>query len=172
MITLAIDPGTTHSAWVLYSDMTRQLTGYGKQPNHELLEVIAREDYAAAVIERIESYGMPVGRDVFQTVQWTGRFIAAIEGVGHPWYELPRLAVKNHLCHSSRAKDANVRQALLDRFNGPLTPSGNPAIGHPLKGITGDVWAALAVAVTWADQRPLRRTDEGRRPWTDSPDER
>jgi hypothetical protein len=165
MIILAIDPGTTKSAWVLYSDATQQLLGYGKQANEDVLEVIAREDYAAAVIERIESYGMPVGREVFATVQWTGRFIAAIENVGHPWYELPRLQVKSHLCHSGKARDANVRQALLDRFSGPTTPSGNPAKGHPLKGVTGDVWAALAVAVTWTDQRPTRR-------WADDPDER
>lgn len=155
---LSIDPGTTKSAWVIYDSDTQQVLGLGKQPNPEVLDVIAREDYSVVVLERIESYGMPVGREVFQTVQWTGRFIEAVESVGHPWYELPRQAVKTHLCHSAKATDSNIRQALIDRFPGPLTPSGNPAQGHPLKALNNtDLRAALAVAVTWADQRPLRQ---------------
>lgn len=154
---LAIDPGTTQSAWVLYHPYAEELHGFGKQPNAEILDLIAKADYTDAVIERIESYGMPVGREVFQTVQWTGRYIEAIEYAGKRWRELPRQAVKLHLCQSPRAKDANVRQALLDRFSGPLTPSGNPAKGHQLHGVTGDVWAALGVAVTWVDQCPLRK---------------
>jgi hypothetical protein len=149
---LAIDPGTTESAWVTYASEAHRLTGFDKCPNRALLDLIVNVGGMVAVIERIESYGMPVGAEVFQTVQWTGRFIERMEACGVSWHELPRKAVTLHLCDSVRAKDSNVRQALLDRFPGPLTPSGRPTKGHPLKGVSGDVWAALAVAVTWADQ--------------------
>lgn len=157
MIVLAIDPGTTESAYALYEPERRKLLDFGKVPNHDMLAVIATEDHSALIIERIESYGMPVGREVFDTVQWTGRFIQAADP-GRPWHQLPRREVKLHLCGQSKAKDANVRQALLDRFHGPVTPSGKPAKGHPLRGVSGDVWAALAVAVTWADRQDEART--------------
>lgn len=38
---------------------------------------------------------------------------------------IPRLKVKVHLCHDSRAKDANIRQAILDRFGGKAVAIGS-----------------------------------------------
>ena len=61
-----------------------------------------------------------------------------------------------HLCNSVRAKDSNVRQALLDRF--PATGGGKtPQIGTkskpgPLYGFSKDMWAALGVALTFANR--------------------
>ena len=68
------------------------------------------------VIEQVESYGMAVGREVFETVRWAGRFEEAAHPV--PVALLPRRTVKLHLCGSPRANDGNVRMALLDRFGG------------------------------------------------------
>ena len=53
-----------------------------------------------------------------------------------------------------RAKDANVRAALIDRFG----PSKRKAIGlkatpGPLYGVHSHMWSALAVAVTYGDRR-------------------
>ena len=62
---------------------------------------------------------------------------------------LPRRAVKLALCGDSRAKDANIRQALIDRFGGSAAV-GRKAAPGPLYGITRDVWSALAIAVTYA----------------------
>jgi hypothetical protein len=59
--------------------------------------------------------------------------------------------VKLHLCGSSRAKDPNVRTALLDRFGG-AGAKGTKAAPGPLYGIAADLWSALAIAVTWTDQ--------------------
>ena len=63
-----------------------------------------------------------------------------------------RKDVKLHLCGSPRAKDSNIRQALIDRFG----PGKEKAIGlkktpGPLYGVKSHVWAALAVAVTHLD---------------------
>jgi hypothetical protein len=60
---------------------------------------------------------------------------------------IPRLKVKLHLCHDSRAKDANIRAALIDRFGKPGTKK-NPGA---LYGVTRDLWSALAVAITFWD---------------------
>lgn len=147
---LAIDPGPEKSAWVLY-DGTRPIA-FAKDGNDELLcKIRCRADVAwdELVIEQIAAMGMAVGAEVFETVFWSGRFI---EANGGPWNRVKRHEVKMHLCGNTRAKDANIRTALLDRFG----PGKEKAVGTkkhpgPLYGIAGDCWAALAVAVTYWD---------------------
>src|SRR5579872_18085 len=113
---LAIDPGPTESAWVLW-DGTR-LDVFAKEPNGTVLEKVRQFSgkTAACVIEQIASFGMTVGAEVFETVYWSGRFAEAY-GAGRA-HRIPRLAVKLHVCHDSRAKDGNIRQALIDQFGG------------------------------------------------------
>lgn len=154
MTILAIDPGHTQSAWVLWNG--KRLLDFAKEGNAELLSRIRRrmwrEDMPeCAVIEQIKSYGMAVGEEIFETCVWTGRFMEACgpDAVDR----LPRLEVKLHLCHDSRARDANIRAALIDRFGGPDSIRKH---GRLYK-VHGDVWAALAVAVTWWDRQEFKR---------------
>ncbi len=90
--------------------------------------------------EWIESYGMAVGKETFETVFQVGRMQ---ETIG-PMRLIPRKDVKMHLCDTVRAKDANVRQALIDK----LGPVGTKKNTGPCYGVAGHYWAALAVAVT------------------------
>ena len=87
-----------------------------------------------------------------------------MEILGDRFVPVYRSKVKLHFCGSSRAKDGNVRAALLDRF-GPVSsketyvPTGKR--GQPLKmrqrtvpgplwGISGHMFSALAVvAYAW-----------------------
>lgn len=152
---LAIDPGPTQSAWLVWDcqlEVITHPTNMGITPNPELLGLLRmfRGLGDAVVIEQVASYGMPVGAEVFETVYWSGRFAEASQPA--PVHRLTRLKVKQAICHDSRANDATIRQALIDRFTEP----GQPAIGlkanpGPLYGIHHDVWQALAVAVAWAD---------------------
>lgn len=149
---LAIDPGSSQSAWLGLADSVP--VAFGIEPNPRLL-LLLRDNVLVAqlggtlgttvVIEQIRSYGMTVGAEIFDTVHWAGRFTEA----AHPTevVQLPRLKVKQAICHDSRAKDANIRQALIDRFG------GTPAIrkGGSLYGISKDVWSALGIAVTYAE---------------------
>lgn len=102
----------------------------------------------ALAIEMIASYGMPVGREVFETCVWIGRFI---EAWGGPYTLVYRKDVKLHLCGQPRAKDSNIRQALIDRYGGKDRAVGKKATPGPLYGVSADVWSALAIAVTFAD---------------------
>ena len=58
-----------------------------------------------------------------------------------------------YLCNSMRAKDSNIRQAILDRY--PTTGGGKcPQVGTkkepgPLYGVSKDVWAAIGVGLTY-----------------------
>jgi hypothetical protein len=100
----------------------------------------------------IACYGMPVGATVFETCVWIGRFI---EAWGDEFTKVYRKETKMHLCQTMRAKDSNIRQAIIDRY--PATGGGKkPQIGTkaqpgPLYGVSKDVWAALAVAITFAE---------------------
>ena len=148
MRVLAIDPGPEESAYVIWDGDA--IDNAGKCLNLELLyRILDNRDDCEVVIEMIASYGMPVGRETFETCVWIGRFIERAEG----GERLTRGEVKMHLCHSMRAKDANVRQALIDRFGPPGTRK-KPGLTY---GLAGDMWAAFALAVTWVDKQENMR---------------
>lgn len=147
----AIDPGTTESAYVVYDD--GKIIDNAILSNDVLLEILrSSKPTHKLAIEMIASYGMPVGKDVFETVLWIGRFI---EAWGGPFEKVYRTDVKMHLCKNTRAKDPNIRQALIDRYP-PVGGGSTPQIGvkdqpGPLYGMKSHLWAALAVAVTSAE---------------------
>ena len=153
---LAVDPGTTQSAWVLYDPEAQQAVSHGIQPNHDLRDRLSFTGRGSDIlaVEMVQSFGMPVGAEVFETVLWTGRFV---EAWGGPWRTIYRKDVKLHLCQSLRAKDPNIRQALLDRFprtGGGKTPQvGTKAEPGPLYGFKSHLWSALAVALTAAETK-------------------
>lgn len=161
---LAIDPGTEQSAYVVYDTDTGNILHHEKAENGPILRCLSTFPAHACAIEMIASYGMPVGAEVFETCVWIGRFIQQWKN-GHPKHakRVTRLQAKSHLCHSGRATDSNVRQALIDRYGpGKEKAIGRKASPGPLYGISGDCWAALAVAVTAAEEvageyQPLRR---------------
>lgn len=140
----AIDPGTEISGWVRYQN--GKVIASGVTENSELLQAIQFEGRVLDLlaIEMIASYGMPVGREVFETCVWIGRFIQAWPGTHRLVY---RKDVKMHLCGTPRAKDANVRQVLLDKVGAPGVKR-NPG---PTYGVKSHAWAALGVAVTAAE---------------------
>ena len=149
MSLLAIDPGSEQSAimWIAHNGLPKK---FDIMPNEHLIEHIRgicapETGWHHLAIEMIASYGMPVGAEVFETCVWIGRFIQAWGG---PFTKIYRREVKSFLCGDSKAKDGNIRQALIDRYGGS-SAIGNKKSPGPLYGITKDVWAALAVAVTW-----------------------
>jgi len=144
---LAIDPGSERSAWLLWAGRVRR---FDIEPNDDVIEMLryGPDGFDVVVIEKIESYGMAVGREVFDTVHWSGRFTEAARPTRV--VQFPRRAVKLAICGDTRAKDANIRQALLDRFGGAAAKGTKRSPG-PLYGIANDVWSALAIAVAFSE---------------------
>lgn len=143
---IAIDPGNEASAWCVLEQ--GKPVAFGKESNSEVLIRVRREwspgDDLLAV-EMIASYGMAVGREVFETCLWIGRFIEAWRGQHQLIY---RRDVKIFHCESVRATDANIRAALIDRYGpGKEKAIGKKAAPGPLYGLKGDEWSALAVAL-------------------------
>jgi hypothetical protein len=155
---LAIDPGPTESGVVLFENGRVKRAGVlGNERLRDRLssiELLPLGQFPACAIEWIESMGMPVGKEVFDTCLWVGRFLerwytVTGERLGNGAALITRREVKLHLCGSARAKDPNVRQALLDK----LGPAGTKKAPGPTYGVHGHLWAALAVAVTYAETR-------------------
>jgi len=151
---LAIDPGNIESAFVVYED--GKIFDKGKLANELLLGKILRDDFLSdksndhLAIEMVACYGMAVGKTVFDTCVWIGRFIQAWN---KSYIQIYRRDVKIFLCNSAKAKDGNVRQAIIDKY--PPTGDGKiPQIGTKKKpgqlfGIHDDIWAALGIAMTF-----------------------
>jgi hypothetical protein len=144
---LAIDPGNEQSAFVIL-DYNLKATDFGKVENSELQEFIQGWPDEYFAIEMVASYGMAVGKEVFDTCVWIGRFLetAKLTGMKDIKY-IYRKDEKINLCGSMKAKDANIRQALIDRF-GVVGTKKNPGWFY---GFKADIWQAYAVGVTYHD---------------------
>jgi hypothetical protein len=158
---LAVDPGNTESAYVLVDEQYLPRI-FGKVPNSELLAVLPTIGADLAVIEMVASYGMAVGAEVFETCVWIGRFYQVLADVV-PTRLVKRLPVKLWHCHSAKANDSNIRQALVDRFAAGQPNHGKGTTKAPgwFHGFRADVWAAYALAVYAADMELLQPTAAG-----------
>jgi hypothetical protein len=155
---LAIDPGTEQSAWVHLREGA--VVRFGLEPNRVVrrrCEEAQTWGIDAVAIEMVASYGLPVGSEVFDTVVWIGRFLESLIRCNIPETDIvlmKRQEVKLHLCHSPKANDATIRQALIDRYGpGKEKAVGVKANPGPLYHIKADIWSALAIAVTHWDAR-------------------
>lgn len=153
---IAIDPGTEQSASVVLVDGVP--TDFGIFCNADLLRVLRSGAGQRVVIEQVASYGMPVGKEVFETVYWSGRFAEAVESRGGVVDRVTRNEVKMHLCHRTKGvNDSVIIQAMYDRFG----PGRSKAVGTkknpgPCYGIRADIWQALALGCVWFDTNGKR----------------
>lgn len=153
---LAIDPGNIESGYVVLDENLRPME-IGKIENNDLLNKCGNGSFKGCkyiAIEMIASNGMAVGKSVFETCFWIGRFYDRL------LYELDiepkfiyRAEEKINLCNSMRAKDSNIVQALIDRFAPNTSNRGKGSKKEPgwFYGFKKDIWQAYAVGVTYHD---------------------
>ena len=151
---LAIDPGNIESGYATIQMPDFKLINFGKVNNEDLLGMLEEWDMIdgsidAIAIEMVASYGMAVGKSVFDTCVWIGRFVQALanDGVDYVY----RKDEKMCLCGSMKAKDSNIRQALIDRYAKHDFKNGKGVKNNPdtFYGVSKDVWQAIAVGVTY-----------------------
>jgi hypothetical protein len=143
-VVYGVDPGTTHTGWVLWDGKT-VIDGGSETPNEEFLERLRGTTDNIGIpmyIEMIASYGMAVGKETFQTCVWIGRFVEVWSILGYPWQFCYRTQIRTHHCHDARAGDSNVNAALRDKYGGKGTKK-NPG---PLFKVSKHMWSAVAVA--------------------------
>lgn len=142
---LGIDPGPAESAYC-------QIGGYeiiasDKVNNDVLFDTIEWHNISHVAVESIQSYGMAVGRSVFETCYMVGRVIQRCIDQGIPYTLYPRQEYARAICGTAKISDAILRQALLLRFGGDK--KGEPL--YLLKGAS-DKRSAFAVAAYHLDK--------------------
>jgi len=154
---LAIDPGNTESGYAIIEQTTCRPLKVGKISNYQLRNQIDNGELLIGVdqvsIEMIASYGMAVGKEVFETCVWIGRYLELLTTICNVDL-VYRRNVKLHHCHTSKAKDSNITQALVDRFASGVTNHGKGSKAAPgwFYGFKADIWQAYALAVYTADK--------------------
>lgn len=155
---LAIDSGNIESAYVVVDETLKPLE-FAKVENDWLNEnipvIINRYRVKQVAIEHVACYGMAVGKEVFDTCVWIGRFtettfrhIDISEVI--PIY---RKDEKLNICQSMKTNDSNIRRALIDRFAQHDFKNGKGTKKEPdfFFGFKADIWSGMAVAVTYYD---------------------
>lgn len=177
-VILAIDPGPTHSGYVVYGDAgdgPRVFEAESAIANFSLAHrVFGRPEEWTLAVEYMRPRGQPMSKESMDTMFALGRMTA--EAPESDIIKVAREDVKLYLCGTMRGiSDANVRQALIDLFGGrdkaiggvkcPKCKgkgwfgAGRPECPEckgtkwlhppgPLFKVSGHAWSALAVAVT------------------------
>ena len=153
---IGIDPGSEKSAYVLYDTEQRQAVCKDHWDNETMRCYLAsycewqhnglRPTYLA--IEQVCCYGVRVGRSVFDTVFWSGRFV---ECWGDEFKMLSKQQISQALCgKGSGINKTDIHNAIYDMFGGSRSSAcGTKKKPGPLYGIKGPhLWDALAVALT------------------------
>ena len=145
MNVFGIDPGPDRSAYLQLID--GEIVDYDIEENSVLLSLlrsISPSTNFHLAIEGIASYGMPVGKETFETCYFIGKCLEAFKG---PSTIVLRRDIKIYFCGSMKAKDANIRQAVLDKYGGKEKAIGKKSNPGPLYGIKSHLWPALALAL-------------------------
>lgn len=160
----SIDPGNVETGWArvtIAGDDIIVVEEKAKSPNDDIYSALYRAKLSGidtVVIERVASFGMAVGKTIFDTCIWIGRFTQMAINLGMNVEYVYRQEEKMAICHDMRAKDANIRQALIDRFalhdfkRGTGTKDNKDVFYQ----VSKDVWSAIAVAVTYYEREKER----------------
>ncbi len=143
-----IDPGPVFSAYCILENYN--ILDKGIVPNADMLNIINiwKDKRPFIAIEFLQCYGMAVGKEVFTTCFWSGRFAERAEQFCLDFNLYARPTIKSFITGSARANDSLVRQSLLLRYGGTKK-------GEPLHGVKRDIWSALAVSTYVADGAKL-----------------
>lgn len=176
---MAIDPGTTESAYVILDDQY-QILSADKVGNDVILSIIAdAPGLDAVIIEDIEprysstdksAAGAVMGQSTIETIKAFGRFSwqASLRGlmVGSIFRRDERSCLiptkRNGLPPlpetAPKHADGQIRVSLIRRFARHDKERGRGTMANPdtFYGFHGDMWQAMAVGVTWLDQAKWR----------------
>jgi hypothetical protein len=167
MTVVGIDPGSSRSA-VVVTDGTKIFFKVLDE-NFRVIEMLRRmgSDKLPCAIETLRTWASPfVSKkgapartpvEIFEACYWGGRFTEAYG----PSYvqQLTRSKVRSHILgkgfkKQEQSTDTLIRAALIQRFGGDdKTAKGTVKAPGPLHGFSNDLYAALAVALTYLEAR-------------------
>ena len=167
MRVLALDPGTTHTGWVLVDSETGRVEMHNRSDNEDLVGwLLIPRNADLVLIEAMSPRGQRLGLETMEALRWSGRFEEAARPT--PVIRISRDAVKRTLLGRTNlpGADAAIRAVLIDRYGGAggrRTAVGTRKAPGPLFGITKDRWAALGLFCAWQDFAPDVETERAER---------
>ncbi len=162
MIYWGIDPGPSRTGIALIRNgkptafciPTLQLTDpYIPYPINEIDGEFYAPAHVRVGIEMPECMGQVIGREVLETAVVVGQIMACLAPLSRIT-RYNRSAIKRYFGVTPQGKsaDSQIRSAMIERWGEPGTAK-NPG---PTYGITGDAWAALAVATCVYDSKETK----------------
>jgi Holliday junction resolvasome RuvABC endonuclease subunit len=150
---LGIDPGSEQTAYAYIND-DYEVIEADKLDNNKFFDYLRNFPWEnpEIAVESIQSYGMAVGKTIFETCYVIGRIIEICEQKNYIYRLYPRPEYARAVCGTMKANDTVVRRAIINRFGGDR--KGEPL--HLLKG-NSDKRSAFAVAVYHLDKMKLSR---------------
>lgn len=152
---LSMDPGSTHTGWVLVDGST--ILAHGKTDNPALTDMLEggglRPGPGTVLIEAVRPRGQTMYDQTLEAVRWAGRFEQACR---LPVVRITRQEVVRTLLGRTNLPnpDARIRALLIDRYGGiggKAAAVGTVRAPGPLHGVHSDQLAALAVVIAWQD---------------------
>jgi hypothetical protein len=145
MRVIGIDPGPRQSGWCDIETATGKVLRSGVSPNQFVLEhvqnSISFDPRCEVHIEMVANYGRNVGKDVFYSLLWAGRFV---EAAGKARL-VTRPEVCRTLCGTTKTDKAGVWAAVCDLYGGKELAVGKKATPGPLYGVKDHARDAVAV---------------------------
>ena len=172
---LAIDPGTTRTAYCMMTEAPSVISAADVE-NEIVLRLVEDRDYDQMVVECMEARnlsaaGQAIGQSTYETCIWIGRFIQAAAIRGKPVARVYRSEERSLLVPTKKNKlpqppkgtgsttDAKIRATLIalfakhDKKNGKGTRRNKDMF----YGFQGDMWAAFAVGYTYLEKQKRER---------------
>lgn len=175
MVTIAIDPGTTHSAYVmLHEDYS--IISAAKVENEALRQLImlgGADDMAIECMEPRHLQNGMIGEETYGTCYWIGVYMECARRQDMPVHRVYRVEERSRIIPSKKNRlpalpewagksaDAQIRAALIQRFAKFDKKNGKGTVKQKdvFYGFARDVWNAFAVGVVHLD----KRAEEARR---------
>lgn len=156
---IAVDPGNIESAYIVLNN-NLGIMGFDKCTNSKLLEIIDRRlnfdstHETKIVIEMIACYGQRVGKEIFETCMYIGQLKELCRRYNVDVTLVYRKEEMEVLCNGQNNGDGGIRRALIERFAKHDLKNGKGTKKSPdvFYGFAKDIWAAMAVAVTYHDK--------------------
>lgn len=149
MLVLGIDPGDKESGYVIWDSNKKRIVKQNIIPNKVLLEKVLTPHNISKIdafaIEMIASYGMVVGKTIFDTCVWIGKFTQRIEDNNESVSLIYRKQITKWHCKNANADDALLRKYLIAKFGDPCDHTSIT------KDVRSHTWSALAVATFYSE---------------------
>lgn len=176
---LAIDPGTTHSAYAMIRD-DYSIISAAKVSNGELLALVKGGEWDEMAIECMEARHVVngvIGAETYDTCYWIGRYMQAAEDRGKPVHQIYRAQERSRLVPTKKNKlpkhpdyvgagaDSQIRATLIRRFakHDMKNGKGRAACKDTFYGFAKDMWSAFGIGVVYLDMQKEEALKRARR---------